>query len=108
MEKQNIEKIATLDYYALQTARDINTWQYPCVAIKKTSRNIFLGSGDADNTGRILAQNFGGSGFSVVDYKCFLKITLKRTKIFTLLALPEPKMALKWHNGSQKMVITLN
>jgi len=41
MEKQNIEKIATLDYYALQTARDINTWQYPCVAIKKPAAIFF-------------------------------------------------------------------
>lgn len=69
----NTEKIKTLDHYALKTLESLGQWQYPKLEIAKTSRNVFLGSGDADNTGRILAQNFGGHGFSVVDYKMFFE-----------------------------------
>jgi len=70
MENQKIEK---LDYYALKTLENLPKWKYPELEIKKTSRNVFVGSGDADNTGRILAQNFGGVGFSIVDYKRFFE-----------------------------------
>ncbi|MCU0653203.1 MAG: hypothetical protein MUD10_03000 [Candidatus Pacebacteria bacterium] len=70
MENQKIE---TLDYYALKTLESLSSWKYPSLTIKKTNRNVFVGAGDADNTGRILAQNFGGCGFSVVDYKRFFE-----------------------------------
>lgn len=67
------KKIETLDYYVLQTLENLPKWQYPKMEIKKTSRNVFLGSGNADNTGRILARNFGGAAFSVVDYQNFFE-----------------------------------
>ena len=67
------DKIEKLDYYALKTLESLPQWQYPGLEIAKTSRNVFVGSGDADNTGRIFAQNFGGHGFSVVDYKSFFE-----------------------------------
>jgi len=70
MENQKIEK---LDYYALKAVENLPKWKYPELKIEKTSRNVFVGSGDADNTGRILAQNFGGHGFSIVDYKIFFE-----------------------------------
>jgi len=73
MEDQKIEKIEKLDYYAMETVRNLPNWKYPELKIEKTGRNVFVGSGDADNTGRILAQNFGGHGFSVVDYKFFFQ-----------------------------------
>ena len=73
MENQNIEKIETLDYYALKAIENLPNWKYPELKIEKTGRNVFVGAGDADNTGRILAQNFGGHGFSVVDYKFFFE-----------------------------------
>jgi len=66
-----MDRIETLDYYALKTMESLPKWVYPDLKIERTSLNVFVGSGDADNTGRILAQNFGGHGFSVVDYKYF-------------------------------------
>ncbi|HOI97813.1 MAG TPA: hypothetical protein PLA19_04915 [Candidatus Pacearchaeota archaeon] len=73
MENLENQKIETLDYYVRQTLENLPKWEYPKFEIKKSSRNVFVGSGDADNTGRILAQNFGGCGFSVVDYKLFFE-----------------------------------
>jgi hypothetical protein len=73
MENQKIEKIEKLDYYALKALENLPNWKYPELKIQKSSRNVFVGAGDADNTGRILAQNFGGHGFSVVDYKFFFE-----------------------------------
>jgi len=73
MENQKIEKIEKLDYYAAKAIESLPKWVYPGLKIESTSRNVFVGSGDADNTGRILAQNFGGHGFSVVDYKYFFE-----------------------------------
>ncbi len=73
MEEQKNEKIETLDYYAVKALESLPKWKYPELKIEKTGRNVFVGSGDADNTGRILAQNFGGHGFSVVDYKFFFE-----------------------------------
>jgi len=73
MENLENQKIETLDYYVWQTLENLPKWEYPKFEIKKSSRNVFVGSGDADNTGRILAQNFGGCGFSVVDYKLFFE-----------------------------------
>jgi len=67
------EKIEKLDFYALKTLDSLPQWKYPKLEIARTGRNVFVGSGDADNTGRILAQNFGGHGFSVVDYKSFFE-----------------------------------
>lgn len=73
MGNQNLEKIETLDHYAIKALENLPNWKYPELKIEKTSRNVFVGSGDADNTGRILAHNFGGHGFSVVDYKSFFE-----------------------------------
>jgi len=73
MADQKIDKIEKLDFYALKTLDDLPRWKYPKLEIPRTSRNVFVGAGDADNTGRILAQNFGGHGFSVVDYKSFFE-----------------------------------
>jgi 8-oxo-dGTP pyrophosphatase MutT (NUDIX family) len=73
MENQNLANIEKLDHYATRAARELSQWKYPEITIEKSSRNVFVGAGDADNTGRILAQNFGGCGFSVVDYKRFFE-----------------------------------
>ncbi len=73
MENLENQKLETLDYYALQTLENLPKWEYPQINIKKTSRNVFVGSGNADNTGRILARNFGGCAFSIVDYQRFFK-----------------------------------
>lgn len=73
MEKFENEKIETLDYYVSRTLDNLPKWEYPNLEIKKTSRNVFVGSGNADNAGRILAQNFGGCGFSAVDYRQFFE-----------------------------------
>jgi hypothetical protein len=71
MENTNLEKIETLDNYVFKALDNLPKWKYPELKIETTSRNVFVGSGDADNTGRILSQVFGGHGFSVVDYKFF-------------------------------------
>ncbi len=71
MENLKNEKIETLDYYVRQTLENLPRWEYPKMEIKKTAGNIFVGSGNADNTGRILAREFGGAAFSVVDYQSF-------------------------------------
>ncbi len=113
MEDQQIEKIETLDFYALRAAEQLSQWQYPKLEIKKTSRNVFIGSGDADNTGRILAQNFGGVGFSVVDYKRFFENNPERDSEIYIVnasgAKDGVKMA-KWltENGWRPKLITSN
>jgi hypothetical protein len=67
------EKIEKLDYYAVKTLENLPKWKYPELKIEKTSRNVFMGSGDAANTAKIFARNFGGCGFSVVDYQSFFE-----------------------------------
>jgi len=73
MENLEDQKIETLDYYALQTLENLPKWEYPKIEIKKTARNVFVGSGNADNAGKILAREFGGAAFSVVDYQNFFE-----------------------------------
>lgn len=70
MEEQKTEK---LDYYAQKTLENLDKWQYPDLNFQKTSRNVFMGSGDAANTAKIFAQNFGGCGLTVVNYKSFFE-----------------------------------
>jgi hypothetical protein len=73
MENLENQKIETLDYYVRQTLDNLPKWEYPKLEIKKNCRNVFVGSGNAANAGRILAREFGGAGFSVVDYQSFFK-----------------------------------
>lgn len=73
MENLENQKIETLDYYVRQTLENLPKWEYPKFEIKKSSRNVFVGSGNAANVGRVLAREFGGAGFSVVDYQSFFK-----------------------------------
>jgi len=113
MENQNIDKIEKLDYYALRAANELAGWKYPEFTIKKSSRNIFVGSGDADNTGRILAQNFGGCGFSVVDYKRFFENNPEKDSIIYIVNASGAKDGVKmaqWltENGWQPKLITSN
>lgn len=113
MENQNMEKIETLDYYATRAARELSQWKYPNINIKKTSRNIFVGSGDADNTGRILAQNFGGCGFSVADYKRFFDNNPEKDQDIYIVNASGAKDGVKmaqWltENGYQPKLITSN
>jgi hypothetical protein len=113
MENQKIDKIEKLDYYAVKALESLPNWKYPELKIEKTSRNVFVGAGDADNTGRILAQNFGGHGFSVVDYKFFFENNPERgSNVYIVNASGAKdgiKMA-KWltENGWQPKLITSN
>jgi len=113
MENINLKKIEKLDYYALKAAEDLAKWEYPNLEIKKSSRNIFVGSGDADNTGRILAQNFGGCGFSVVDYKMFFENNPERDSDIYIVNASGAKDGLKmaqWltENNWQPKLVTSN
>lgn len=113
MENWENQKIETLDYYVAKTLKNLNNWDYPELEIKKTSRNVFVGSGNADNTGRILAREFGGAGFSVVDYQSFFtKCDDKNYDVYIINASGGKdgvKMA-KWltQNGWQPKLITSN
>lgn len=102
-----------LDYYALKAADDLAKWKYPDLKIKQSRRNVFVGSGDADNTGRILAQNFGGCGFSVVDYKMFFQNNPEKDADIYIVNASGAKDGLKmaqWltENGWQPKLITSN
>ncbi len=113
MENQKIEKIEKLDFYARKTLDSLAGWRYPELKIEKTSRNVFVGSGDADNTGRILAQNFGGVGFSVVDYKRFFENNPVRDLNVYIVSASGGKDGVKmaqWltENGWQPKLITSN
>lgn len=113
MENQNMEKIEKLDHYAMRTARELSQWKYPDISIKRSSRNVFVGSGDADNTGRILAQNFGGVGFSVVDYKRFFENDPERDQDIYIVNASGAKDGIKmaqWltENGYQPKLVTSN
>ncbi len=70
MDSKKTEK---LDYYAQKTLDGLSGWTYPALALEKTSRNVFMGSGDAANTAKILAQNFGGIGLTVVNFRSFFE-----------------------------------
>ncbi len=113
MENLEEQKIETLDYYALQALENLPKWEYPKLEIQKTGRNVFVGSGNADNAGRILAQNFGGAAFSVVDYqKFFDNCPEKDLNIYIINASGGKdgvKMA-QWltQNGWQPKLITSN
>jgi hypothetical protein len=107
------QKIETLDHYVLKTIENLPKWEYPKLEIKKTSRNVFVGSGDADNTGRILAQNFGGCGFSVVDYKRFFENNPERDSNIYIVSASGGKDGVKmaqWltQNNWQPKLITSN
>ena len=66
----NTEK---LDYYAAKTLEDLKVWKYPDLAIKKSGLNVFVGSGDAANTGRIFSQVYGGHALNVCNYQMFFE-----------------------------------
>jgi hypothetical protein len=113
MENQNLDKIEKLDHYALRAANELAGWKYPELKIKKSSRNVFVGAGDADNTGRILAQNFGGCGFSVVDYKLFFENNPERDSDIYIVNASGAKDGIKmaqWltENGFAPKLITSN
>jgi hypothetical protein len=113
MEMPNLEEVKTLDYYALATLENLAKWKYSELKIKKTSRNVFVGAGDADNTGRILAQNFGGVGFSVVDYKRFFENNPERDAEIYIVNASGAKDGIKmaqWltQNGWRPKLITSN
>lgn len=113
MENLENQKIETLDHYALQALENLSEWEYPKVDIEKTSRNVFVGSGNADNTGRILAQNFGGCAFSVVDYQRFFKNCPKKDLNVYIINASGGKDGVKmarWltENGWEPKLITCN
>lgn len=113
MENIGNQKIEKLDFYAIRTANEMAQWKYPDLKIAQTSRNVFIGSGDADNTGRILAQNFGGCGFSVVDYKRFFENNPERDSSIYIVNASGAKDGLKmaqWltQNGWRPKLITSN
>jgi 8-oxo-dGTP pyrophosphatase MutT (NUDIX family) len=113
MEDQKIDKIEKLDYYAIKAAESLPKWKYPELKIERSSRNVFVGSGDADNTGRILAQNFGGHGFSVVDYEFFFKNNPEKdldVYIVNASGAKDGMRMAKWltENGWQPKLLTSN
>ena len=70
MEDQKIEK---LDHYAIKTLEGLPKWKYPEFKIEKSGKNIFMGSGDAANTGKIFAQVLGGHALNICDYQMFFE-----------------------------------
>jgi hypothetical protein len=67
------DKIEKLDYYALKTLENLPGWKFPDLIIPKSGRNIFLGSGDAANTGKIFAQYLSGCALNVSNYQIFFE-----------------------------------
>jgi hypothetical protein len=94
MENQKIEK---LDYYAMKTLKDLPQWKYPDLKIEKSEKNIFMGSGDANNTGRIFAQILGGHSLNICNYQWFFENEPSRDSNIYILnasgAKDGPKMA---------------
>jgi hypothetical protein len=70
MEQEKIEK---LDHYAIKTLESLPNWKYPELKIEKSGKNIFMGSGDAANTGKIFAQILGGRALNVCNYQIFFE-----------------------------------
>lgn len=71
MAMDTAEKIEKLDHYVIKTLENLPTWKYPEQKIKKSNRNIFMGSGDAANTAKIFAQILGGHALNVCNYQTF-------------------------------------
>jgi len=72
-QKMEFQKIEKLDRYAMKTLEGLESWKYPDLKLEKSERNIFMGSGDAANTGRIFAQILGGHALNVCNYKIFFE-----------------------------------
>lgn len=72
------EDTKTLDFYVLETLNKLGEWKYPDLKIKPDSRNIFLGSGNADQTGKLFAEKFGGISLGVCNYKSFFNNPLNK------------------------------
>jgi len=68
-----MEKIEKLDHYVIKTLKDLPEWKYPDLTIKKSERNVFIGSGDAANTAKIFAQVLGGHALNVCNYRIFFE-----------------------------------
>lgn len=72
MEAQT-EKTEKLDFYAAKALQDLSGWKYPESKIEKSGLNVFVGSGDAANTGKIFAQILGGQALNVSNYRLFFQ-----------------------------------
>lgn len=70
MENQKIKK---LDEYAEKTLEKLAEWEYPNLKIEKTEKNIFMGSGDAANTGKIFSKFLGGRSLNVCNYQNYFE-----------------------------------
>ena len=73
MENQKLEKIEKLDFYAAKALEILAGWKYPELKIAKSDRNVFIGSGNADNTGKLFAEKFGGFSLNVCNFRKFFR-----------------------------------
>ncbi len=62
----------TLDHFVVKTLDNLENWSYPELPIKRGSRNLFLGSGNAANVAGLFAKRFGGNAVSVANYREYL------------------------------------
>ncbi|MFA5387881.1 MAG: hypothetical protein WCX23_03555 [Candidatus Paceibacterota bacterium] len=107
------QKIKKLDEYAKQALQGLPQWSYPDFKIEKSEKNIFMGSGDAANTGKIFAKFLGGHALNVCNYQPFFEdLLIENPNIYIICASggkDGTKMA-QWltQRGWQPKLITSN
>jgi len=81
------QKIKKLDEYAKQALQGLPQWSYPDFKIEKSEKNIFMGSGDAANTGKIFAKFLGGHALNVCNYQPFFEdLLIENPNIYIICA----------------------
>ncbi len=61
-----------LDHFVLETLKDIGSWKYPELRIKKDPWNLFIGSGNAYNVACVFAMKLGGFAVDTSMHRTFL------------------------------------
>ncbi|MBI2676248.1 MAG: hypothetical protein HYX24_07350 [Candidatus Aenigmarchaeota archaeon] len=61
-----------LDYFALETLKSLQKWEYPELEMRKDPWNVFIGSGNAFNICSVFAMKLGGVAINTSAYKTFL------------------------------------
>ncbi len=61
----------TLDKFVVRTLDSLKDWNYPSLPIKRSAKNVFLGSGSAACAGKLFSEKFGGFALNASNYETF-------------------------------------
>jgi fructoselysine-6-P-deglycase FrlB-like protein len=75
------QKIQHLDFYVMESLNHLEKWKFPKLNIKKSEKNVFMGSGSAGCVSKLFVEKFNGSALNISNYKRFFERTPKKIRV---------------------------